>query len=75
LYPNPSSDLITVSFDGIFDGNYTIINALGQTVLSEKGNSVNEKSLKISISNLKTGHYILQLKMDDVIQNIKFLKI
>jgi hypothetical protein len=75
LYPNPSSDLITVSFDGIFDGNYTIINALGQTVLTEKGNATKEKSLKISVSNLKTGHYILQMKMDGVMQNIKFLKI
>jgi hypothetical protein len=75
LYPNPSSDLITVSFDGIFDGNYTIINALGQTVVTEKGNVTTEKSLKISISNLKTGHYILQMKMDGVMQNIKFLKI
>ncbi len=75
LYPNPSSDLITVSFDGIFEGNYTIINALGQTVLTEKGNAANEKTLKISISNLKTGHYILQMNMDGVMQNIKFLKI
>ena len=68
-------DLITVSFDGTFEGNYNIINALGQTVLTEKGNTANEKSLKISISNLKTGHYILQMKMDGVIQNIKFLKL
>lgn len=75
LYPNPSSDLITVSFDGIFDGNYSIINALGQTVLTEKGNTANEKTLKISISNLKAGHYILQMNMDGVMQNIKFLKI
>lgn len=75
LFPNPSSDLITVSFDGVFDGNYTIINALGQTVLTEKGNATNEKSLKISVSNLKTGHYILQMKMDGVLQNIKFFKI
>jgi hypothetical protein len=75
LYPNPSSDLVTVSFDGIFEGNYTIINALGQTVLTEKGNTANEKTLKISISNLKAGHYILQMNMDGVMQNIKFLKI
>lgn len=75
LYPNPSNDLITVSFDGTFEGNYTISNALGQTVLTEKGNTANEKTLKISISNLKTGHYILQMKMDGVMQNIKFLKI
>ena len=75
LYPNPSSDLITVSFDGIFEGNYTIINVLGQTVVTEKGNAGNEKTLKISISNLKTGHYVLQMNMDGVMQNIKFLKI
>jgi hypothetical protein len=75
LYPNPSSDLITVSFDGIFDGNYTIINALGQSVLTEKGYVTNEKTFQIPISNLKTGHYVLQMKMDGVLQNIKFLKI
>ncbi|WP_298222381.1 T9SS type A sorting domain-containing protein [Flavobacterium sp.] len=75
LYPNPGSDLITVSYDGTFDGNYSIINALGQTVVTEKGNPANEKSLKIAISNLKTGPYILQLKIDGVMQNMKFLKL
>ncbi|WP_309640492.1 T9SS type A sorting domain-containing protein [Flavobacterium sp.] len=74
LYPNPSSDIITVSFNGNFDGNYTVINSLGQIVLTGKGNTATEKSLKISVSNLKTGHYILQMKIDGVMQNIKFLK-
>jgi len=53
LYPNPGSYFITVSYDGTFDGNYTIINALGQTVVTENGNTANEKSFQISISNFK----------------------
>jgi hypothetical protein len=70
LYPNPSSDVITISFNGKSEGNYTILNTLGQTVLTGKGNTE-----KISILNLKTGHYILQMKINGVTENIKFVKI
>ncbi len=74
LYPNPSSDIITVFLEGNFEGDYSVINLLGQTVWRGKGNTATEKSLQISISNLKTGSYILQLKVDGVMRNIKFLK-
>ena len=70
LYPNPSNEMITVSFKGKSEGNYTIINTLGQTVLTGKGNLE-----KISISNLKAGHYILQMIINGFIENVKFIKI
>ena len=74
LYPNPSNDIVLVSFNGNFEGDYSVINSLGQTVLAGKGNATNEKSLQISVSNLKSGYYILHLKVDGMLRNIKFLK-
>ena len=70
LYPNPSSDTITVFFNGKPEGNYTISNTLGQTVLTGKGSTE-----KISISNLKAGSYILKINSNGVIESVKFLKI
>lgn len=70
LYPNPSSDVITVSFNGKSEGNYTIVNTLGQTVLTGKSSAE-----KISISNLKSGHYIFQINSNGVTKNVKFVKI
>ena len=76
LYPNPSRNWITISFNGNLDGEYSIINQLGQTVNSGKVSIATQsiKQFDISVSNLKTGSYILQLKSNGVIENIKFLK-
>lgn len=73
LFPNPATDVITISFDGIYEGNYAIINVLGQTVLGGTENS-NEKQIRISVSDLKAGQYILQMKINGTLEKIKFVK-
>lgn len=74
IYPNPASDFIEVSFNGNWDGNYNIINTLGQVVWSAKEDTAARKSIRLSVSDLKTGLYIVELKINGAIQKLKFLK-
>lgn len=73
LSPNPASDEIAISFDGNYEGNYAIINPLGQMVLSGTENS-NEKQIRISVAALQAGHYVLQIKVNGISEKIKFVK-
>lgn len=73
LFPNPANDVITISFDGDFEENYSIINTLGQIVANGK-EITNEKQIRISVSNLTTGNYILQMKINGIVEKIKFVK-
>ena len=73
LFPNPANDMITISFDGDFEENYSIINTLGQIVANGK-EITNEKQIRISVSNLPTGNYILQMKINGIVEKIKFVK-
>ena len=59
--------------DGDFEENYSIINTLGQIVAIGK-EITNEKQIRISVSNLTTGHYILQMKINGIVEKIKFVK-
>jgi hypothetical protein len=74
LFPNPANDMITISFDGEFEDNYSIINTLGQTVAIGK-EMTNEKQIRISVSNLTTGNYILQMQINGIVEKIKFVKL
>jgi hypothetical protein len=73
LYPNPSSERISISFNGTFDGSYKIINTIGQTVASGEENA-NENHVSISVSDLESGQYILQIKINGLSEKIKFVK-
>ncbi len=73
LFPNPANDEIAISFDGNYEGNYTIINPLGQTILNGTENK-NEKQIRISVADLQAGHYVLQMKINGVVEKIKFVK-
>jgi hypothetical protein len=73
LFPNPANDMITISFEGEFEENYSIINTMGQIVANGK-EITNEKQIRISVSNLNTGNYILQMKINGIVEKIKFVK-
>jgi hypothetical protein len=73
LFPNPANDMITISFEGEFEENYSIINTMGQIVANGK-EITNEKQIRISVSNLNTGNYILQMKINVIVEKIKFVK-
>lgn len=74
LFPNPANDMIMISFEGEFEDNYSIINTLGQIVAIGK-EITNEKQIRISVSNLKTGNYILQMQINGIVEKVKFVKL
>lgn len=75
VFPNPSSDVLNVTFSGVA-ATYSIVNMLGQEVLSNKISQENaaQNHISISVSHLKTGNYFLQMTIDGVIKNVKFTK-
>lgn len=74
LYPNPANDFIDLALHGNWDGNYTVVNHLGQIVLQGNENNKTQSTFRLLISGLKTGQYIVQLKINGADQKLKFLK-
>ncbi|MCW1147524.1 T9SS type A sorting domain-containing protein [Flavobacterium lacisediminis] len=63
MYPNPSSELITVELpDGISSAVVSIYDYLGRIVIKE---SFDESSLKIVTSNLQKGTYIVKVASEN----------
>jgi hypothetical protein len=77
IYPNPSTNEITLAFEQTYSENtkITIQNVLGQTVYSESFKSNTGNQLKtLDISNLQNGVYFIQLKNQNKIYSTKFIK-
>lgn len=76
VYPNPSSDVLNVTYFGENTIEYTIINLLGQEVTTNKVSIENagQNQISIPVSNLKAGNYILKVILDGVTKNSKFTK-
>lgn len=64
IYPNPANDVITINYDGLKETNSSIeiINTVGQTLI--KQDVANETSQNISVSNLTSGIYFVQIKQN-----------
>lgn len=75
LYPNPSSDIISIQLSGTHAQTvpYKIIQAHGALVQSGKLAVQNETSA-LEISSLAHGHYILQIQINQVWQNLNLIK-
>jgi len=59
IYPNPSSDIITIETESHnLNSNYVILNSIGQEVLS--GQLIENKN-KIDIRHLSQGFYLIQI--------------
>ncbi len=65
LYPNPASDQVTITIpeNGIM--RYSIINAIGQTILHEDHAMVANNRMNITTSVLTNGVYFIKLEMND----------
>ncbi len=76
VFPNPSSDILNVTFSEAITAAYSIINMLGQEVLSNTISIENaeQNRISISVSHLKKGNYILQMTIDGVEKKIRFTK-
>ena len=63
VYPSPATDFIYVkssSFDGLFE--LLVTDILGRTVKSKQLNLINHTEIKIDVTDLKTGIYILSVQ-------------
>lgn len=65
IYPNPSSNYITIDTEEITVENYSveIIDALGKTVINKK--DLNQKLEQIDLSELESGSYFIQILNND----------
>ena len=71
MYPNPSSDILTIEAANAIDG-VSIINLLGQEVV--KTNASVAKTQIINIADLQSGIYIVKLNSNGVIASQRLIK-
>lgn len=71
VYPNPTSDIVTIKFQNDFKGTYTLYDVLGKQILI---NTLNSIKTQFSIENYNSGMYLLFLK-DEYGKLIKIIKI
>ena len=68
IYPNPSNDFIFIDLPESFSNNieFTILDKLGRTnAFKPTLTGINGKHLKINISDLSSGDYILRIRLND----------
>jgi hypothetical protein len=72
IYPNPSTDKITVELTGAtLDGNLTIVNIEGQQLITRQ---ITMTKTQIDISNLPSGIYFVRLTNDKTVEVGKIIK-
>jgi len=59
MYPNPTSDVLNLTFSENLDKNYSVYDLLGREVLN--GKFENSSEAQISVENLQIGTYILRI--------------
>ncbi|RZL19436.1 MAG: T9SS type A sorting domain-containing protein [Pedobacter sp.] len=69
-YPNPVTDVLTVTYSSAIE-NVEIFNVLGQKVYQKAHNS---QEVKIDMSSLATGNYIVNVMANGLVKNIKVIK-
>ena len=70
IYPNPASEKITIEYPRMTQ--LTISNATGQTIISQKFQTTNSKT--IDLYHLKTGVFFITIETTDEIKSSIFLK-
>ena len=75
VYPNPTTDFVLISIPGDMKGNLTatVMNMMGAVVKTEKYTH-NDTSVKIDLSSLPAGIYLLKLADNTVIKTSKIIK-
>ena len=71
IYPNPSSDVVTVSAGGTTAFNLQVHNSMGQLLLSKQSQ---QASLMVDVSQLPAGIYLFSAKSDEGLQQGRFIK-
>lgn len=71
IYPNPASDFINLKSDSGIDG-YLIYNIKGSLILKSTNNNSND--LSISLKNIYSGIYFIEIKSGTYKETVKFIK-
>lgn len=72
LYPNPSSDIVTVILPKVFDSKaITFYNVLGQKVLEA---AISKQNPTISLKSLSSGTYFYKIEWNDFSKSGKIIK-
>jgi hypothetical protein len=79
IYPNPSTDKIQIIGANIEDGTwlFRIVDLSGITIVTDKQIQATNKSLfyEHTISDLKSGTYLLIIGKNSYKENLKFIKL
>jgi len=65
IYPNPSTDFISIDFQNIRDNGTIEIYDLSGKSISEQSVESESDDLRVKVSHLPSGSYIIRLKFDD----------
>lgn len=71
IYPNPASDFINLKSDSGIDG-YLIYDIKGSLILKSTNNNSND--LSISLKNIYSGIYFIEIKSGTYKETVKFIK-
>lgn len=68
LYPNPAKQFVTINFNGSIQPNteLVLVDVSGKQVLQQV---VNANSINLSLKNIPSSMYVLQVKQDGTIKN------
>lgn len=69
-YPNPVSDMLTITYSNAIE-SVEVFNVLGQKVYQKAHNS---QEVKVDMSSLATGNYIVNVMANGLVKNIKVIK-
>ena len=72
IFPNPTSGIAEILFDGLNITELELINSNGQII--EKRKDFAQDKLRLDLSKMETGLYILSLKSNSVVYRKKILK-
>ncbi|MDP4868480.1 MAG: T9SS type A sorting domain-containing protein, partial [Crocinitomicaceae bacterium] len=78
VFPNPSSQLATISFQSNAIAPYTILllNEAGQVALQRKGStSIGKNEIQLSVNEIAAGNYHFLVKVGTAMANEGFVKV
>jgi hypothetical protein len=75
VFPNPTTDVLNIDLSSFIDQevNIRLYNNLGQLVINQNIDRLNDNIKQLDVSTLSSGSYHLQLKIDDQIFSEKVL--
>jgi hypothetical protein len=72
LFPNPTSDKITIQSDHFKNTSLQILDNLGRQILQQ---NITQSQTVLDVSNFKTGQYLLQIEKDNKRNVCKIIKL